>query len=44
MIKIEYKKELEKCEQRYTLMNDFIEEEVHLALKNVKTGKQPTST
>ncbi|KAL4153873.1 hypothetical protein QTP88_001706 [Uroleucon formosanum] len=27
------------CEESSALMNDFIEEEVHLALKNVKNGK-----
>jgi len=38
-IKNEYKNELDNCEESSALMNDFIEEEVHLALKNVKNGK-----
>jgi len=29
----EYKKELERCEDRSTLMNDFIEKDVQIALK-----------
>jgi len=39
MIKNEYKKELDNYEKRSALMNNFIEEEVHLVLKNVKNGK-----
>jgi len=35
----EYKKKLERCEDRSTLMNDFIEKDVQIALKNVKNGK-----
>lgn len=34
-----YKKELENCEDKSTLMDGFIEKVVQTALKNVKKGK-----
>jgi len=35
----EYKKELENCEDRSTLTDDFIKKELQTVLKNVKNGK-----
>jgi len=35
----EYKKELERCKDRSTLIDSFIEKYVQIALKNVKNGK-----